>query len=109
MVAYDSIAYGSLLRIVAYENLLFHVPNIIAEQVIWNMSILPSHGVQVIEFIKNWKTKRKHLKPNSTFSCPWNINAKWKMRRTVEFGHMKKWNATRQIGGKLGSSDKPSP
>ena len=49
MVAYDSIAYGSLLRIVAYEKLLFHVPNIVVEQVIWNMSILPSHGVKVIE------------------------------------------------------------
>lgn len=28
MVAYDSIAYGSLLRIVAYEVSMFHVLNI---------------------------------------------------------------------------------
>ena len=32
MVAYDSIAYGSLLRIVAYEVPQFHVPNIIKHE-----------------------------------------------------------------------------
>jgi hypothetical protein len=32
MVAYDSVAYGSLLRIVAYEVLMFHVLNIIKHE-----------------------------------------------------------------------------
>jgi hypothetical protein len=32
MVAYDSVAYGSLLRIVAYEVLKFHVLNIIKHE-----------------------------------------------------------------------------
>ena len=36
MVAYNSVAYGSLLRIVAYEMLLFHVLNII-ENKKWKM------------------------------------------------------------------------
>ena len=32
MVAYESIAYGSLLRIVAYEVAMFHVPNTIRHE-----------------------------------------------------------------------------
>jgi hypothetical protein len=32
MVAYDSVAYGSLLHIVAYEVPMFHVPNIIEHE-----------------------------------------------------------------------------
>jgi hypothetical protein len=32
MVAYDSVAYGSLLHIVAYEGPLFQVPNIIQHE-----------------------------------------------------------------------------
>ena len=32
MVAYESVAYGSLLRIVAYEMFLFHVLNVMENE-----------------------------------------------------------------------------
>ena len=107
MVAYDSIAYGSLLLIVAYEMLLFRLPNIIQHEIsrFCDSALL---RIEIDWVIQKWKTKRINLKPDFTFSCPWNINAKCKMRRPVDFGHMKKWKTARQVGGELGSSDRPS-
>ena len=58
MVAYESVAYGSLLRIVAYEMFLFHVLNVMKNEK-WKMKVLLSCVMfflqKVIKLIEKWK------------------------------------------------------